>query len=257
MRTPAIFLVMITLAASCRRSEPPQPATLLVTPEVAGTGLPEQLVSAFQRQTARPVLIRIVTAQQMAKDKSGSAALFTDPDLVRSFRLRAVVAFNDYYLLGPARDPVNAHSAATAFEAFARIASKNGTFCTAADVPRIQLAEREIWSAARVNVKSLRRYRRCRGDAREALTAAARMGAYTLSDRATVESVATKRLRVLLRDKALLHESYVVALLPSDRRTPNRDAEWFVQWLMSYRGREALLEMGKKTMPSLSVPGQH
>jgi ABC-type tungstate transport system permease subunit len=259
MRTRSLFLVLAVLICSCRRDQPPRAAVLLVTPEVAATGMPEQLVAAFMRQTSRPVAIRIVTDEQIVRETAattGSAVIYTDPALIAQTRLRAAFATHDYYILGPKDDPARVSSAETAADAFSRIASRNRPFCSAVDVERLRSAEREIWSAARVS-PTFRRYRRCRGSAGEALTATARMSAYTLSDRATVERVASKRLHVLLREKPLLHETYVVALLQSDRRTFSRDAEWFVQWLMSYRGRETLLQIKEASLPSLTVPGQH
>ena len=255
MRARTILLALMTVA--CRREIPPQPAVLLINPEVAATGIAEELVSAFQRQTSRPVGIRIVTDEQIARARPGSAAMYTDPDLLEVTRLRATVSFHDRFIVGPPGDPAKVGSATTAAQAVSRIASRNQIFCGAVDVPELQSAEREIWSTARINVRTLRRYRRCRGDAEEALRAAARMSAYTLADRVTVERVATKRLRVLLREKPMLHDTYVVALLQSDKKTFSRDAEWFVQWLMSYRGRQTLLEIQRKRLPSLTVQGQH
>ena len=257
MRSTAVFSILIVLGGACRRDQPSRPAVLLVTPEVQSTGMPQQLITSFQRQTGRPVTIRIVTEEQIASADAGQAAIYTNPDVGRSARLRAVFALHDRYILGAPSDPAGVGEAESAADAFARIAVKNRVFCSAVDVAAIQSTEREIWSAARVNPRSLRRYRRCRGDAVEALKAAERMDAYTLADRATVEKAAPKNLRVLLREKPLLHEEYVVALLQSDRRTFSRDAEWFVQWLMSYRGRESLLEIQRRSLPSLNVPGQH
>ena len=232
------WTLVALLVLGCRQSEPPKPAVLLVTPEVAADGLATHLVDAFQRQTSRHLDVRIVPIEHIAEHagaKSGAAVLHTHPSLAIETRLRDVFATHDFYILGPRNDPAHVGDAASVPAALAKIVAQNRTYCSPDG------ADRDIWSAARINPRDNRRFRICSGNA------AARLHAYTIADR-TEDS----KLTILMREKPLLHTDYVVALLPSRRPLANTDAEWFVKWLMSFRGREAVL-----AFKQLQVPGQH
>ncbi len=84
------------------------------------------------------------------------------------------------------------------------------------------------------------------------LATASRLGAYTILDRASAATRMPRGYKILLHDVPPLHTTYVVALLPS--ATPHKDAEWFVEWVMSFRGRDAVESIPG---PKLVLPEQH
>lgn len=71
------------------------------------------------------------------------------------------------------------------------------------------------------------------------LEEASRRGAYTLTDRATFEAAGKAvDLVPILQGTPLLHNDLALLLLRTPKRNPN--AEWLVQWVMSYRGCDAI-----------------
>jgi tungstate transport system substrate-binding protein len=237
----------VLLMVSCRGKSGRKPVQLLTTPDVAATGLPQQLGAAFSRQSAVPVNTRIVTADQLvahALAGGGGAALVRDPRIEQELSrrglatLRSVVASERFLLMGPDWDPARVREAGSAALAFRRIAAENQLFCSPLDVPVLRDIEHELWSAAHVFPGGSRKYVNCRGTAAEALDKASRLRAYTVSHPEAVRAVGKLELKILKRDVAMLSHSYVVLLLRPKKS--DRNNQWFVEWMMSYRGREAV-----------------
>lgn len=265
-----VFAIVVAAGAmllvACREKQAPQKVLLLTTPAVAATNLPQELVATFQNQTGRPAEVRIVTREQIfnsAQSGSGAAALYRDAGLdaritgSRAAALRQVFAYEDYWIIGPSKDPAHVRTAPTAVEAFRRIVMHKRPFCSPVDQLPAHTVEHEIWSAAMLDPSTDHRYKPCRGEARQTLAAAAKLAAYTIADRGSVEANPGKGLAVLLRDVPMLHNSYVIVLLPAPDRTQNRDTTWFVEWLMSFRGREAVQNLRDPALPRLYPPDQH
>ncbi len=83
-----------------------------------------------------------------------------------------------------------------------------------------------------------RHYAERAGDAAAVLAEASKRGAYTLTDRATADAVRPEHLRVLLRGVPMLANDFTIILLQQPNVT--KDATWFVEWVMSFRGRDAI-----------------
>lgn len=248
---PGVPLVALLLAISqiaCGRREERTSVTIATTPDVAGSGLVQQLAGRFAAESKLPAHL-IVTEERLIPDlvRNGTAGvvLTTSPALRDALRraslvkLDQAIASNDYLLLGPRRDPARARGAKTAAEALRRIARRDRAFCSPVDVPELRHRESILWEASPAQPDDNRRYRECRGTALEVLQEASRRGAYTLTDRATFE-LAGKDVRLvpLLQGTSLLNNDLMVILArPAQPRT---NAEWFVQWLMSYRGHEEI-----------------
>lgn len=247
---PAAALLTLLLASvltACGRRDEHASVTLATTPDVAATGVVQMLAGRFAAESKVPVHV-IVTEERLIPDliREGTAdvILSTSPALRHELqrtaleRLTQTVAYNDYLLLGPKRDPARAGSAKTAAEALRRIARRDRAFCSAVDVPELRHREAILWRASPAEPGDDRRYRACRGTALEVLQEASRRGAYTLTDRSTFERAGKDvRLVPLLQGTPMLHNDLLV-ILARGARHPN--AEWFVQWLMSYRGRDEI-----------------
>ncbi len=259
-----ISILFLLIAAACGGHDRHKPVVVLTTPALAATGMTQRLVGAFEKESGRRIEMRIVTGEQIlaeAAAKTGAVAVFRsaqlDEQLTRrqAARLHSIFAYEDYEIVGPPRDPAQVRGSPAAPEAFRRIAQRKRAFCSPAEVASAANLEREIWSAARINPNSVRRYAQCHGSAAEVLSTAARLQAYTVMDRASVDANRPKQLAVLVRDVPMLHCSYVVALLPS--KDQNRDAEWLVEWVMSYRGRGVVEGLRSPMIPKLFLPDRH
>lgn len=241
------LLVAISLIACGRRDERTS-VTVATTPDLAGSGLVQRLAGRFAAESKVPAQV-IVTEEglipDLVRDGLADVVVTTSPALrdalqrAAQVRLTQTIAYNDYLLLGPKRDPARAGSAKTAAEALRRIARRDRAFCSPVDVPELRHREAILWDASPAAPADDRRYRECRGSALDVLQEASRRGAYTLTDRSTFER-AGKDLRLvpLLQGTPMLHNDVMVVLARPAKRHTN--AEWFVQWLMSYRGRDEI-----------------
>ncbi len=249
MKTKALAIVITAgMLSACRHPAAEQkPIAIAASTEVAATGLPQLLLKRFVGESH--VKVAFIAASDDALESAARAgridvAIVNSSAVVTAFRqsdlvkLGSVFAYDDYIIAGPRKDPARARSSKTAAEAFRKIVRSRHRFCSPVDVQGSHERENEIWSLAQINPKSEARYALCHGTAAAALDQANRLDAYTITDRATIASVKATRLAPLLEGTPMLHNDYTAVLLTAPEK--NRNAEWFMQWLMSYRGREAV-----------------
>lgn len=240
------FLVCALLA--CRRGEDRALVTIATTPDVAANGIVTVLAERFAVESKARVTV-LVTDERLVpglvRDGIADVVMTTTPSLDRGLRqsgrvlLAQTVAYNDYLLVGPRRDPARAKNARTAAEALRRIARRDRAFCSPADVPELRWREWLLWEESPADPEDDRRYRTCSGTPLEVLKEASRRGAYTLTDRATFEAAGRDvQLVPLVQGTPMLHNDLTILLMRAPKRHPN--AEWFVQWVMSYRGRDVI-----------------
>jgi len=242
------LVAMVMIAAACRRADEQAAVTIATTPDLAGNGVVEPLGRTFS--AASKVRTHIIVTEEalipaLVRDGVADVVFTTSPALRQELRrgslvrLANVVAYDDTLLVGPSRDPAKAKQAKTAAEALRRIARRDRAFCSPVDVPDLRHREAKLWAASPASPADDRRYRLCRGTALEVLQEASRRGAYTITDRSTYEAAgATSKLVPILQRTPLLHHHVEVLLGRSERR--HRNAEWFVQWVMSHRGRDII-----------------
>lgn len=253
-RRSALVTLGAMLAILACRHEPPRKLRVFTTPPVATTDLAQRLGAEFTKETGVPLEVAVVPEDQIvaAAAKAEAIAIFREPGVgaalahQQSIRLRSVFAVEDYVIAGPRRDPARIANAPSAAEAFRRIVSQKRSFCSPADVVRTRNAEADIWATARIDPHTNPRYRLCRGTAAEALDRCEVIDAYTLTDRPTAEANHSRRISILLRDLPVLRHEYTIALLSPAAVTPSRNAAWFVEWVMSYRGRDVVRAMREK-----------
>jgi tungstate transport system substrate-binding protein len=245
-RFASVALMAMLLIAACRRANEQAAVTIATTPDVAGNGVIEPLAGTFS--AASKVRTHIIVTEErlipaLVRDGVADVVFTSSPALQQELRrgslvrLAHVVAYNDYLLAGPSRDPAKAKQAKTAADALRRIARRDRAFCSPADVPDLRHREARLWAASPASASDDRRYRLCRGTALEVLEEASRRSAYTITDRATFEAAGAKsKLVPILQRTPLLHHHIEMLLARGERR--HRNAEWFVQWVMSHRGRE-------------------
>ncbi len=231
-------LLALLIVVACRREPAPQPVPAVVLTTPTESALAHRLVELFEREYSRRLSVVVMMPGQILTS-SNAAVIYSDPDLDRKLthtRLHSVFAYEDFYILGPSNDPARVRESPDAYEAVRRIEKHRRRFCSPTDFET---------PAIGTGVP-------CHGTAADVVATAAKLGAYTIVDRASAETRLPRRFTILLRDKPPLHKTYIVALLQSP--VPNRDAEWFVEWLMSDRGRDAVETMKN---PKLYLPEEH
>ncbi len=243
-----VLLAALALTGACRRAEEQAAVTIATTPDLAGTGLVESLARTFTASSNVQTQV-LVTEERLipALVRDGvvdvvftrSAALPRELARVSQIRLRQTIAYDDYLLVGPKSDRARAKDAPSGAEALRRIARRDRAFCSPADVPDFRQREVLLWTESPAEPDDNRRYRICRGSALEVLQESSRRGAYTLTDRATFEPARRDlKLVPIVQHTPMLHD-HVEILLPRAKRR-HQNAEWFVQWVMSFRGREVI-----------------
>jgi tungstate transport system substrate-binding protein len=241
-------MALVAVLSACNRHRERASVTIAITPEIAGIGIGQMLADAFSAESKVTTNVIVTEARLLpALARSGvvDATITTSPELQRQLqeaklvRLAQTIGYDDYLLVGPRRDPARTKDAKTAAEALRRIARRDRAFCAPVDVPELREREARLWDASPASPSDNRRYRSCHGSAIDVLREASRRGAYTLTDRATFERARGEiDLVPLLQRTPLLHNDVTVLLSASP--TPRPNADWFVQWIMSYRGREAI-----------------
>lgn len=243
-----VLLLLAGTAPACRRAEDQAAVTIATTPDAAAIGIVGVLADRFTAESKVPVNVIVTEAHLLAglmREGAVEVVFTVSPDLqtelqrAQLVRLAQTVGYNDYLLMGPKRDPARAGSAKNASEALRRIARRDRAFCSPVDLPELRHREAILWDASPAAPKDDRRYRVCHGTALEVLEEASRRQAYTLTDRSTLARAGSSiKLVPLLQGTPMLRNDLTVLLARTER--PHRNAEWFVQWVMSYRGRDTI-----------------
>ena len=228
--------------------------TLASTTSTENSGLFAHILPLFE--AASSVRVRVVavgTGQAIRLARNGDADVVLVHHTPSEVRLvadgvglaRHDVMFNDFVLVGPADDPAGVRGLARASAALGRIAATEATFASRGDDSGTHEAERALWRGTGVDLKAAsgRWYRELGAGMGATLNAAAAMGAYALSDRASWIAFANKgELTVLVEgDPALRNQYGVVAVDPA--RHPHVQAaasRAFVAWLLSPPGQAAI-----------------
>jgi tungstate transport system substrate-binding protein len=92
--------------------------------------------------------------------------------------------YNDFVVIGPVGDPADVRHAATATDAFRRIAARRALFLSRGDESGTNEKEKEIWAAAAI-APAGSWYRSVGQGMGETINMATELRAYTLSDRGT------------------------------------------------------------------------
>ncbi len=134
--------------------------TLGTTSSLADSGLLGLLLTQFQANTGYEVKVEAGGAGRALRLGEKSVAdvlLINDPGSEQKFiedgfgRDRQSVLYSDFIILGPAADQAGVQSAASAAEAFKKIAAAQASFFARSNSPDIQGAETKLWKTAGVS----------------------------------------------------------------------------------------------------------
>ena len=173
---------------------------LATTTSVYDSGLLDELLSAFQKETGiQAEVLAVGTGQALAIAKRGDAdaALVHAPALeaqaIREGWILAhtCLAYNAFILVGPPKDPARIREAGNVLEAMRRIAANQSPFVSRGDRSGTHLKELELWQKAGLS-PSGRWYLESGAGMGQTLRLAWEKEAYTLSDTATYLTVGKK-----------------------------------------------------------------
>ncbi len=230
--------------------------TILVqsTTSTANSGLFDRILPMFEAATGiTPRVVAVGTGQAirnarncdgdvlLVHARAAEEAFVADGYGVRRFDLM----HNDFVIVGPSEDPAGIRGMADAPAALARIAAAEAPFASRGDDSGTHKAERRLWSASGVDAAAAsgRWYRELGAGMGATLNAAAGMGAYALTDRATWTSFGNKDgLEILVEgDPALFNQYGVIRVNPEKcPAAKSAAAQAFVDWLLSAEGQAAI-----------------
>ena len=232
----------LLIVTACR---PQPPATVLATTtSLANSGLLDQLLPAYERESGMRVqtlpvgsgrAIRMLELGQADvvishAPRQESEALAKHADW--SYRK---VLYNDFLIAGPADDPAGVARAADAADALRRIAASPSRWVSRGDESGTHERETELWQSAGASPAADRLVTSGQGMG-TTLRVASEMDAYTLTDRGTFDQLAPRiDLKEVYSGGMRLLNTYAV-LSPGS----NRAGSAFASWLAEGNGRKQL-----------------
>ena len=155
------------------------------------------------------------------------------------------VMYNDFVIVGPAKDPAGIAGIADPIEALGKIAASKNVFASRGDDSGTHKKELALWKAAGIDPAkhSGGWYRETGSGMGATLNAAVGMSAYTMTDRATWIAFRNKAdFKIVVEGDARLFNQYGVILV-NPQRHPSVKAEAgrkFIDWLTSPEGQNAI-----------------
>ena len=225
----------------------------LATGSPGELGLLEALAAAFAKETPATL--------QWAKAGSGASlkllkARKVDMAMVHAPKAEAaaveagwatrhtLIGSNEFYIVGPKADPAGIEGAASAAEAYARIAKAQANFVTRGDNSGTHKKELAIWKAAGVAPAGAW-YVATKDFMTASLMKANAIGGYFMTDSSTwvAERRAADKLTVLFKGDKVLVNTYHAVLSAAD--TPGKAvAAKFIAFVGGTAGQKAIRDYG-------------
>lgn len=199
------------------------------TTSTQNSGLFDLLIPAYERFSkyqAKVEIIAVGTGKAIRLAKKGEADVLFVHDPFREEKFvaegygvnRREVMYNEFAIVGSAKDPAKVKKAQTAIEAFEEIAEKGSLFVSRGDDSGTNIRELDLWDDAGINPKGRGWYQEAGATMADTLVEANRQGAYTLTDLGTFLKYESKLdLKILFRGDPLLLNFYSVMAVNPDR----------------------------------------
>lgn len=243
--------------------EAQQPASrdiiLATTTSLYDTGLLDSIVPMFERQSGYHVkVVAVGSGQALAMGRRGDAdvAFVHSPAAEQAFMAagygvrRRVVASNYFTIAGPADDTAHVREAASAEEAFRRVAASGRPFVSRGDSSGTHARELALW--ARVGVRPVGHAYIETGQGMAAtLLVANEKRAYVLADRATLGVLRSHLDLEALRgpERALANIYHVIELNPAGHPRMNvAGGRAFADFVVSDEVQRLLAHFGEQRL---------
>lgn len=245
-------LLALTALASCART--PDYIVLATTTSVGQTGLLDAVLPQYAAAEVRPLLVGSGRALELLARGEADVVISHAPareartlEGHQDWYYRKIL-FNDFLLAGPQEDPARVAEAASAADAMRRIAEADATFLSRGDESGTHERERALWNAARIPSDRPRIVIAGAGMG-QTLRVASSTGAYTLTDRATFESLRNAlQLAVLFEGDPELLNTYAVLARPDRPR-----GEAFARWLADGEGYRLMQQVVRERIRGFSA----
>lgn len=249
-----VLAVALALGLSDARAAQERFIIVQSTTSTQDSGLFKHLLPMFQKKTGIEVrVVAVGTGQAIKNAQNGDGDVLlvhAKPDEEKFVAAgwgvkRTDVMYNDFVVIGPKRDPAKVAGMKEAAAALKQIAASKSLFDSRGDNSGTHKAELALWKHMGVDVKAASGtwYRETGSGMGATLNAAAGMGAYTISDRATWSSFKNKaNLQVVVEnDSALFNQYGVILVNPAKHpKVKAADGQTFIDWLVGPEGQAAI-----------------
>lgn len=252
MRAAVIALIVAALFfAAASPSPAAERLKLATTTSTVDTGLLDTLLPPFETQCGLRVdVISVGTGKAIALARNGDVDVILVHAREDEDRLvadgegvnRRDVMYNDFVLLGPAKDPAGIAGTRDPAGAFAAIARAGAPFVSRGDDSGTHKKEKELWKAAGISPAGARYMESGQGMG-ATLMMADEKGAYCLVDRATAVAFGKKvSLTTLCQgDRRLFNPYGIIAASPAKHPAVNyRGAMALIAWVTSPEGQKMI-----------------
>ncbi|PIZ25151.1 MAG: tungsten ABC transporter substrate-binding protein, partial [Chloroflexi bacterium CG_4_10_14_0_8_um_filter_57_5] len=226
------------------------------TTSTQDSGLLDVLIPLFEQQTGykvQTVAVGTGAALKMGEEGNADVLLVHAPSSEKTFMDngfgsdRRLVMHNDFVIVGPADDSAGTKGAATAVEAFQKIAAAGATFVSRGDDSGTNKMELSLWQTAAIDPAGQAWYVESSQGMGATLTITSEKDAYTLTDRATyLANKANLQLEILVEgDPALLNVYHVIIV--NHEKWPNSNLEGamaFADFIVSPATQEVISTFG-------------
>ena len=156
--------------------------------------------------------------------------------------LRRDVMYNDFVIVGPARDPAGVRGGKDAVHEFKKIAASGAKFISRGDESGTHEMEKSYWKSAGIDPKGAW-YASTGQGMGPVLTMSGELGGYALTDRATYAAYRDRTgLQVLVEGDARMFNPYGVIVVNPQRypKLNHAGAMAFADWITSAEGQAAV-----------------
>lgn len=246
-----ILSVSLLLAVFCTGAMAVEHLKLSTTTSTDNSGLLAAILPAFEKKNDCKVdIIAVGTGKALKHAENGDvdvtlvhARSKEDKFVAEGYGVnRRDVMYNDFVIIGPAKDPAGLKNAKSAAEAMKMIAAAKVSFISRGDDSGTHTKEKGLWKAAGVEPKGDWYIEAGQGMG-QVITMANELQGYTLTDRATYIAYQDKiDLPIAYQgDENLFNPYGVIAVNPKLHPSVNYDlAMAFIAYLTSNEGQKAI-----------------
>jgi len=255
IRNIALFLCLAAFAAVPQAiAEEDRFIVVQSTTSTQNSGLFDHILPEFSDQTGIEVrVVAVGTGQAIRNAQNGdgdvlfvhskpSEEAFVDAGYGVQ---RHDVMYNDFVIVGPAKDPAGVAGSTDVAQALQKIADTQSVFASRGDDSGTHKAELRLWSAAGVDAPAASGgwYRETGSGMGATLNTGMGMGAYVMTDRATWIAFGNKgNHKVLVEGDPRMFNQYGIILVNPDTHAHVKAemGQAFVDWVISAPGQAAI-----------------
>ena len=251
----SLCMVMIFAITACSKKE--RTMILATTTSTQDSGLLDYLLPLFEKDTGIKVNVLAKgtgEALEVAKRGDADGLLVHAKEQELQFvkdgfgTERLQVMYNDFIIVGPKEDAakLTQKTPSDAVEAFKLICSSKANFISRGDKSGTNTREFAIWKSAGIEPTGTWYVSAGKGMG-AVLQMADEKKAYTLTDRATYLSMKDKLELTIVTEKGseFLNQYAFIRLDSSKNKIKEKEANEFMEWMLSTKGQELIGEFGK------------